>query len=167
MSISQGLLPEFEKEMSGTRKVLERVPVEKFGWRPHPKSRTMGELASHLAALPSNAVRTIQKDSHEIAPDGKPPVAVTLATSQELLETFDRNREAARSAIAGASDEHLMKPWTLSFMGRVLFTLPRAGVLRATLMNHMIHHRAQLGVYLRLNDVAVPALYGPSADEQV
>lgn len=168
MSIAQALLPEFDKEMDGVRKVLERTPEEKFDWRPHPKSGTMGWLAAHLATLPTMAVRAIEKESHEIAPGGKPPAGPPkLATTKEVLETFDKNRAAARAAIAGASDEHLEKPWTLFVMGRAIFTLPRAAVLRSLLMNHIIHHRAQLGVYLRLNDVPVPALYGPSADEQV
>ena len=168
MSIAQALLPEFDHEMAGVRKTLERVPEEKFDWRPHPKSGAMGWLASHLATLPTMAVRAIEKDSYEIAPGGKPPAGPPkLSTTQEVLETFDKNRDAARAAIAGASDEHLMKPWTLSYMGKTVFTLPRAAVLRAMLMNHMIHHRAQLGVYLRMNDLPVPGLYGPSADEQM
>jgi uncharacterized damage-inducible protein DinB len=168
MSIAQALLPEFDHEMAGVRKTLERTPEAKFEWRPHPKSGAMGWLASHLATLPSFAVRIVELDSFEIAPDGKPPSwPPKFASTKEVLETFDKNRDAARAAIAGASDEHLMKPWTLSYMGKTIFTLPRTGVLRAIVMNHMIHHRAQLGVYLRMNDVPVPALYGPSADEQV
>jgi uncharacterized damage-inducible protein DinB len=168
MSFAQTLLPEFDKEMDGVRKTLERVPEEKFEWRPHAKSGTMGWLAAHLATLPTMAVRAINQESHEIAPGGKPPAGPPkLKTTREVLDTFDKNRAAARAAIAGASDEHLSKLWTLSFMGRTIVTLPRAAVLRAMLMNHMIHHRAQLGLYLRLNDVPVPALYGPSADEQV
>ncbi len=166
MSLAQALLPEFEHEMAGVRRTLERVPEEKFDWRPHPKSGTMGWLASHLATLPGLAVRTIEKESHEIAPGGQPPSGPPkLKTRQEVLETFDKNRGAARAAIAGASDEHLMKTWSLLFNGKTVFALPRADVLRRQLMNHMIHHRAQLGVYLRLNEVPVPSLYGPSADE--
>jgi uncharacterized damage-inducible protein DinB len=166
MSLGQALLLEFDQEMAGVRRTLERVPEEKFDWRPHPKSGTMGWLASHLATLPMMAVRTIEKESFEIAPGGQPPSGPPkLKTRQEVLETFDRNRDAARAAIAGASDEHLMKTWTLLFNGKTIFSLPRAAVLRGAFMNHTIHHRAQLGVYLRLNDVPVPALYGPSADE--
>lgn len=166
MDIGQAFLPEFDHEMAGVRRTLERVPEEKFEWRPHPKSGTMGWLASHLATLPRLAVRTIEKDSHEIAPGGQPPSGPPkLKTRQEVLETFEKNRGAARAAIAGASDEHLMKTWSLLFNGKTVFALPRADVLRRQLMNHMIHHRAQLGVYLRLNEVPVPSLYGPSADE--
>ena len=167
MSIAQGLLPEFDHEMAGVRKALERAPEEKFDWRPHPKSGTMGWLVAHLATLPTLAVRAIEKDSHEIAPGGKPPAGPPkLKTRQEVLETFDRNRNAARAAIASASDEHLMKTWTLLYNGKTIFALPRAAVLRGPFMNHTIHHRAQLGLYLRLNEVPVPALYGPSADER-
>jgi uncharacterized damage-inducible protein DinB len=168
MSIAQSFLPDFDHEMAGTRKTLERVPEDKFDYRPHPKSTPLGKLASHLATLPGMAMRVIGKDSFEIAPDGKPPAGPPkMTTRQEVLETFDKNRDAARAAIAGASDEHLTKPWTLSYMGKTIFTLPRTGVLRTMLLSHSIHHRAQLGVYLRMNDVPVPSLYGPSADEKV
>ncbi len=168
MSIAQSLLPEFDHEMAGVRKTLERVPEGKFDWRPHPKSGTLGWLASHLATLPSLGVRVIETDAYEVAPDGKPPAGPPkLKTRQEVLDTFDKNRDAARAAIAAASDDHLMKPWTLSYMGKTIFTLPRAQVLRTMFLSHTIHHRAQLGVYLRMNDVPVPSLYGPSADEPV
>ena len=168
MAIALALLPEFDLEMAGVRKTLERVPEEKFEWRPHPKSGTMGWLASHLATLPGFAVRMVGTDLEEVAPGGQPPSGPPkLKTRQEVLDAFDKNRDAARAAIVGASDEHLMKTWTLLFHGKTVFSMPRADVLRRALMNHMIHHRAQLGVYLRLNEVPVPALYGPSADEQV
>jgi len=166
MGFAQMLLPEFDQEMAGVRRTLEHLPEDKFDWRPHPKSGTMGWLASHLATLPTLAVRTIEKESFEIAPAGQPPSGPPkLKTRQEVLETFDTNRDAARAAIAGASDEHLMKTWTLFFNGKTIFALPRVAVLRGPFMNHAIHHRAQLGVHLRLNDVPVPGLYGPSADE--
>jgi uncharacterized damage-inducible protein DinB len=118
-------------------------------------------LAGHVANLPAWAVMAIQRDSIDLAPP-RPPEPDSRAA---LLEIFDRNVAEARAAIAGATDEHLLKTWTLLIGGREIFTLPRAAVLRSVVMNHLIHHRAQLGVYLRLNDVPVPALYGPSADE--
>ena len=168
MSMAQGFLTEFDHEMAGVRKTLERVPAEKFDWRPHPKSGTMGWLASHLATLPGWAVDVVGMDGMELAPDGKPPAGPPkMKTQRVVLAAFDKNREAARAAIAGATDEHLMKMWRLTIMGKEIFNLPRAAVLRAMLLNHLIHHRAQLGVYLRLNDLPVPSLYGPSADEQV
>jgi uncharacterized damage-inducible protein DinB len=119
-----------------------------------------------LATLPTFAVRAIETESFELAPAGQPPSGPPkLKTRKEVLETFDRSRDAARAAIADASDEHLMKTWTLLYNGKTVLALPRAAVLRGPFMNHTIHHRAQLGVYLRLNDVPVPALYGPSGDE--
>ena len=166
MPLSEALLPEFDQELAGTRRTLERVPEEKFGWRPHEKSMTMGGLASHLANLPTWAVLSVERDSFDMAPPGGPPPRAPEARSrEELLATFDKNRDAARAAIAGASDEHLLKPWSLLSGGKTILTLPRVAVLRSFVMNHTIHHRAQLGVYLRLNDIPVPSIYGPSADE--
>jgi uncharacterized damage-inducible protein DinB len=166
MALSEALLPEFDQEMGNTRRTLERVPEDKLGWKPHEKSATMGWLATHLAVLPSWAGIAIEKDSIDIAPPGEPPPQAPLARSRaEVLEMFDKNLAAARGAIAGAADEHLLKPWSLLSGGRTVLTLPRIAVLRSFVMNHSIHHRAQLGVYLRLNNVPVPAIYGPSADE--
>ena len=162
MGLSQALLPEFDQEMANTRKTLERVPGDKLGWKPHEKSGTMGWLANHVATLPRLAVFAIEKDSVDVATVPRPSPATSR---QELLETFDKQAAAARTAIAGASDEHLLKPWSLLLSGRTIFTLPRTAALRSFFMNHSIHHRAQLGVYLRLNNVPVPAIYGPSADE--
>ncbi len=165
MGWARDFLPQFDDEMAGVRKTLERIPEEKFDWRPHPKSGTMGWLAAHLATLPQLAVRAIEKDSHDMAPQGQPPAPPKLKRRQEVLEVFDKNREAARNAIAGTSDQHLAKTWTLFFHGKTVFSMPRTDVLRTAFLSHMIHHRAQLGVYLRLNDVPVPSLYGPTADE--
>ena len=166
MAIAEALLPEFDQEAAGVRRTLERVPADKFDWRPHEKSGTMIWLAGHLANLPSWAVLTIEQDTLDLAPGGEPmPAPPTPATVGELVATFDREAAAARAAIAGAADDALMKPWTLLRNGTVLMTLPKAAVVRSFVMNHLIHHRAQLGVYLRMNDVAVPSIYGPSADE--
>ncbi len=167
MGLSEILLIDFDHEMAGARKTLERVPVDKPAWKPHEKSMNLGRLARHVADLPTWIAETIGKDSLDISPPGAPPYQPPPpAKSQaELLEIFDKSVAAARAALAGASDEHLQKPWTLLFGGKTIFSLPRTVVLRTTVMNHIIHHRAQLGVYLRLNGVPVPALYGPSADE--
>ena len=166
MKISDALLPEFDQEMVNTRKTLERVPDDKLRWKPHPKSFAMGDLATHIATMVGWAVDTIQKDSFDIAPEGAPMTPPSPAASRkELLDTFDKNVAAARAAIAGAGDEHFFKPWSLVAGGKTLFTMPRIGCIRSFVMNHTIHHRAQLGVYLRLNDIPVPAIYGPSADE--
>jgi uncharacterized damage-inducible protein DinB len=166
MPLNQALLPEFDHEMANTRTTLERVPEDKFAWKPHEKSFAMGALATHLATLPSWAAITIEKDSIDIAPVGEPPLKNEPVNSvEELLGRFDSNVAAARAAIAGASDEDLLKTWTLLSGGKTIFALPRIAALRSFVMNHNIHHRAQLGVYLRLNDVPVPSIYGPSADE--
>jgi uncharacterized damage-inducible protein DinB len=166
MAISQALLPEFDHEMANTRKTLERVPDGKFGWKPHEKSMPMGNLAIHLATLPGWTVQTLTQDSLDLAPPGGEPFKLPEAKStKEVVEMFDENVAAARAAIAEASDEEMMKPWSLLMTGKTIFTLPRAAVLRGFVMNHSIHHRAQLGVYLRLNEVPVPSIYGPSADE--
>lgn len=166
MPLSAALLPEFDQEMKNTRKTLERVPEEKFGWKPHEKSWAMGGLATHIANLVGWANLSIEHDSFDLAPNGVPmPQAASVKSRQELLAMFDKNVAAARVAIAGASDAELMKSWALQRNGQTLMTVPKIAVLRSFVMNHGIHHRAQLGVYLRLNDIPVPAIYGPSADE--
>ncbi|MFY9608310.1 MAG: DinB family protein [Blastocatellia bacterium] len=166
MALSDTLLPEFDIEMANTRKTLERVPEDKFNWKPHEKSSSMVHLASHIATLPIWSVMTVNQDSIDIAPVGEPPLKGREAkTAKDLLDMFDGNVAAARAAIAGASDEQLFRPWTLLSGGQTVLTLPKIAVLRSFVMNHSIHHRAQLGVYLRLNDIPVPSIYGPSADE--
>jgi uncharacterized damage-inducible protein DinB len=163
MSISQGLLPEFDQEMAGTRKSLERVPEGKTEWQPHPKSMTLGRLAGHLAELPNWVVETIKRD--ELSLDGQYTPFIS-SSPKELLAMFDAKVAEARALIQSASDADLMKPWTLKVRGQTAFTMPKIAVLRGMVMNHIIHHRGQLTVYLRLNDVPVPSLYGPSADER-
>ena len=166
MPINQALLGEFDHEMISTRKTLERVPEDKFGWKPHAKSGTMIWLAAHVAQLPGWGKETFTRDSLDIAPPGQPPQQPAAPKSKkELLELFDKCATAGRDALARATDEDMMKPWTLLKAGNKLMTLPKVAVWRSFVMNHLIHHRAQLGVYLRLNDVPVPSVYGPSADE--
>lgn len=166
MPLSAALLPEFDQEMASTRKTLERVPDSKFSWKPHQKSSTMGQLAGHLANIPSWLPFTIKQDSLDLAPGGKqmepPPVP---NNNKELLAQFDENVKQGRSVLAAASDAQLMQSWSLLNNGKTMMTLPKAAVVRSFVMNHLIHHRAQLGVYLRLNNLPVPAIYGPSADE--
>jgi uncharacterized damage-inducible protein DinB len=166
MRISDMLLTEFDHEMANTRKTLERVPDDKFDWTPHQKSTTMGGLATHLANIPTWAVHALTKDSIDVAPVGEAPLRTEPAHSrEEILERFDKAVTDARAAINEASNESLLQPWSLLSGGKTVMTLPRVGVLRGFVMNHNIHHRAQLGVYLRLNDIPVPSIYGPSADE--
>jgi len=166
MSISASLLPEFDLEMSNTRKALERIPDDKISWKPHEKSWEMGGLATHLANLPSWTVYTLKRDSLDLAPPSGESFRVEPKNSREaILDDFDKNVAAARAAIAEASDEEMLKPWTLLKGGVTLMTLPKIAVLRGFVMNHIIHHRGQFTVYLRLNDIPVPSIYGPSADE--
>jgi len=162
MALNQAILPEFDHEMENTRKSLERIPEDKLGWKPHEKSATLGGLATHLATINGWADAIVGQDSFDVK--NAPPPG-TLKSRAEVLGEFDKNTASARKAIAGASDEQLMKPWSLLNQDKTIFTMPRIGVLRAFIMNHTIHHRAQLGVYLRLNNVPVPSIYGPSADE--
>ena len=164
MPIGESWLPELDQEMAGTRTTLARVPADKFGWKPHPKSGSMLWLARHLADLPSLGALVVTEDGFDATPGSRaaePPPSDTAA----IVAVFDTNARRMRAAIAGASDEDLRKPWSLRSGGAVLFTRPKAVVLRSFVLNHVVHHRAQLGVYLRLNDVPVPSLYGPSADE--
>jgi uncharacterized damage-inducible protein DinB len=166
MALNEGLLLEFDQEMANTRKILERVPDDKLDWKPHEKSMALGKLASHLAWFPGWTTGIFQGESFDIAPAGAPRVQLPIATSrEEILEMFDRELPKARAALAQASDADLSKAWTLLRAGQTIFSLPRAAALRSIVMNHMIHHRAQLGVYLRLNDIPLPGMYGPSADE--
>jgi uncharacterized damage-inducible protein DinB len=161
MTISEMLLPEFDQEMANTRALLECVPEEKFAWKPHEKSMALGRLASHIAEMPQWAAFAINQDKLELTPGTKPFHA---ATKSELRDAFSANVAAARAAIAGATDEHLGKTWSLIYGGKTVLSMPRAGILRTMVMSHIIHHRGQLGVYLRLNDIPIPGMYGPSAD---
>jgi uncharacterized damage-inducible protein DinB len=166
MSYAETVLPEFDQEMAKTRQVLERVPEDKLDWRAHPKSNTIGWNANHLAEIPGWVEGTLTRPSWDVAPPGGERYqAPKLTTRQQILETFDRNVAAARKAIAAAKDHEMAQQWSLLQAGKPLFTMPRATVLRNFVLNHLIHHRAILCVYLRLNDVAVPGMYGPSGDE--
>lgn len=163
MAINQAFLGELDHEARTTRKVLERVPTEKFGWRPHEKSMTMGELAAHVADMYTWYSGTLDADEIDFAAGYKVP---SPATTEELLEMFDQNVLAATDSIKRAeADEVFRKNWKLRSGEHIFFELPKASVLRTMVANHIIHHRGQLAVYLRLNDIPVPAIYGPSADE--
>ena len=161
MSLKKALLAEFEHEMTGTRKVLERVPEAQFGWTPHAKSMPAGRLAGHLAGLPGWVPPTLQLTELDITnyKSDEP------ATTAELLAIFDRNVEAGRAALSACPDDAWGVDWSLTGHGHTYFTMPRAAVIRSFVFNHIVHHRAQLTVYLRLLGAPVPGLYGPSADE--
>jgi uncharacterized damage-inducible protein DinB len=162
MAISASLLPEFDSEMVTARKVIERLREDKYSWAPHEKSMKAGRLASHIAELVAWGTISITQDSFDLAGGHQP---LNAASRAELLAAFDRNVADCRKAIEGAGDETLMKPWSLLHDGNPLMTMPKISVLRLMVLNHIIHHRGQLSVYLRLTDTPVPSIYGPSADE--
>jgi len=166
MSYVQHTLAEFDQEMASTRKVLERIPDEKFSWKAHPKSNTLGWNASHLVEIPGWVEGIIADDSWDFNPPGGEPYRTPmLGTRAEVLALFDANVASARKAIEGLKEENLDKPWSLLDGGKVFITMPRRAVIRSFILNHLIHHRAITTVYLRLNDIPVPGMYGPSGDE--
>jgi len=164
--LAELLLPEFDEEMTATRRVLERVPDGKSSWKPHPKSMTLGRLATLVAELPAWAVNALTLDELDIMPPGGPPPKFeALESTARILELFDRNAKAARAALVKTPDAEFKKPWAFKVAGRIVDTRPKYTVYRRTVLNHLAHHRGQLTVYLRLNDARVPAVYGPTADE--
>lgn len=166
MPIADLLLPEFDLEIATTRRVLERVPSDKGTWKPHPKSFPMGHLAQLVARMPGWATMMMTLTELDIAPvDGSRP-GYTFETTETLLEEFDRNAAEGRAAIAAATDEDFQVEWTLKAAGHAVDVKPRYLMLRTSMLNHLVHHRAQLGVYLRLVEVPVPSMYGPTADER-
>ena len=166
MSIADLLLPELDAEFATTRRVLERVPDDRIEWKPHPKSFPLGHLAQLVARLPSWGSMMMAKTEIDIAPTTGPKFpGYSFEKTATLLAEFDRNAEGARSAIGRGSDADFEVPWTLKKAGTVVTTDIRYRMLRFMVINHLVHHRAQLGVYLRLLDVPVPQMYGPTADE--
>ncbi len=158
-------LPEFDQEMALTRKVLARVPEDKLGWRPHPKSWTLAELATHVAWIGAWTSPTLQQSELDLASPAAPPNPKPVASRADLLTLFDGMLAVARPALAEADAATLDLPWSLKAGDQTFFTMARGAVMRTFVLNHLIHHRGQLEVYLRMNDVALPAIYGPSADE--
>jgi uncharacterized damage-inducible protein DinB len=165
MSIAESLIPEFNNEMKTTRSLLERVPEDKADWKPHQKSMSLGKLSIHLATLPSLAIRALNATEMDMNPPGGPAfVPPSFESLGRTLELFDKNEADVREALSNASDAELMTEWSLKNGGATIFAMPRVAVLRSIVMNHIIHHRGQLSVYLRLLDVPLPSIYGPSAD---
>jgi uncharacterized damage-inducible protein DinB len=162
MSFSKTLLPEFDQEIANTRKLLACVPDGKFDYQPHPKSMTMARLATHVAEVPGWTNSLLDLEVLELPADFKPVIATTRA---QLLEIFDKGAADARKKIEAATDADWQVTWTFQYGGQTILSNPRSVVMRGVILNHLIHHRAQLGVFLRLNDVAIPGMYGPSADE--
>ncbi len=166
MAISESLLPEIENEAQLTRQMLERVPDDKLAWKPAEKSMSLRQLATHMSMLPNWGVMTLSLDELDVnPPGGEPYVPPELNSVAEIVDNFDSEVVKFRDAIAATDDGSFMKPWTLKSGGEDVFTLPKVAVVRGMILNHLIHHRGQLSVYLRLNDVPLPMTYGPSADE--
>jgi len=163
MEIRQMLLPEFEEEMKKTRTMLERVPEGKPDYKPHEKSMALGKLAAHTALLPEYAVNVMKMPGLEITEQKHKPLV--MESRQQLLADFDAAAQQAREAIGGASDEDWEQKWKFTYKGKTISDVSRLLTYRFMFLNHLVHHRAQLGVYLRLNNVPVPATYGPSADD--
>jgi uncharacterized damage-inducible protein DinB len=161
MAIVDALLPEFDREMTTTRRLLERVPEDKLAWKPHTKSWSLAELATHVAMLPSWGSATLNLSEIDLGGPHNTPVT----SRADLLARFDKNVAETRTALTGKTDAEMTALWTLKHNGEQLFTMPKTAVWRSFVLNHLVHHRGQLSVYLRLNDVPVPAMYGPSADE--
>jgi uncharacterized damage-inducible protein DinB len=166
MAIAQSLLPEFEHEMASLRRVVERIPSDRLEFRPHPKSYSLGDLANHLVVMPGWTISTMTLTELDLGlPETRARQPKPSTTTDGMLRTLDAGVEAALEALSKATDEDFQVTWTLKNNGQTFFTMPRIAVYRTFVMNHLIHHRAQLTVYLRMLDVPVPATYGPSADE--
>lgn len=164
MSINEALLGELNYEIISARKVLERIPADKFDWKPHEKSMSMGVLANHLADIFAWYKMVLETDELDFAANSYAPKAAS--DTEELTAIFDANVAAAQESLVKAEAAEFTKTWTLRSGEHVIFTLPKTSTLRTFVANHLIHHRGQLSVYLRLNDIPVPSIYGPSADEQ-
>jgi uncharacterized damage-inducible protein DinB len=164
-TLRDALLPEYDHEMGTTRRLLARVPEQDLGWKPHAKSMTLGELAAHVANLPYWCTIMLEGQVFDLASLGENRRANPPASRAALLEEFDAKVAAARAKLAQCSDAEMLAPWTLKKDGHEVFTMPRLSAVRSFVMNHAIHHRGQLSVYLRLRDVPLPAIYGPTADE--
>lgn len=162
-NIATALVSEMEHEAAVTRTILERIPADKFDWKPHEKSMTFGRLASHVAEMFAWTPSTMEHAELDFSKmDYKP---FEPKTTEDLTEFLDKNVTEAIAALKSSSDERFMEDWTMRNGEQVYFTMPKVAVMRSFVMNHIIHHRGQLSVYLRLNDIAVPSIYGPSADE--
>jgi len=166
MPLNQILLPELDQETGLTRKIIEKLPADKWAWKPHEKSYSLGDLTSHIVNIANWGLITMQTETFDIAPPGEEPPASTPAnTPDEALAFLDQAAGELKEAIAAASDTDLMQTWTMLQAGNELFSMPRLVVLRSFVFNHSIHHRAQLSLYLRLLDLPMPNIYGPTADE--
>ncbi|HTU02674.1 MAG TPA: DinB family protein [Candidatus Sulfotelmatobacter sp.] len=163
MRMIEPMLMELDHEAKTTRRLLERVPGAHLGWAPHAKSMTLGRLATHIAEIPGWISTVVQKDEFDVAAGNRKPG--TAGSVEELLRMFDENIQKAQKTMQALTEDQLRATWRLLKGGQALLAMPRMGVLRALMLNHLIHHRGQLSVYLRLKDVPLPSIYGPTADE--
>ena len=166
MPIVDSLLPEYDHELATTRRLLERVPEAELAWKPHEKSMSLGQLAGHVANIPFWLSATLAASFYDVTAGDKEATLEAPVSREVLLREFDEKVSKARASLAKATDAEMMAPWTLKSGGHEIFTMPRATAIRSFVMNHLIHHRGQLSVYLRLKDVPLPSMYGPTADEQ-
>ncbi len=162
--IAQGLLPEFDQEMAVTRRLLERAPAQAFQWTPHPKSFTLGQLATHLSRIPHWGERILTQSGYDLVLDSA-PAPPTHETSEAVLQAFDGAVATVRGLLTTLSDAELMAPWQLTRKGEMRLSVPRVAAFKSFVINHIVHHRGQLSVYLRLQEVPLPPMYGPTADE--
>jgi uncharacterized damage-inducible protein DinB len=164
--IAEGLLPEFDQEMAVARRLLDRCPAAAFAWTPHPKSFTLGQLATHMTRLPRWGERILTHPDYDVVTDGtaQAPAFETLA---QVLDAFDVAVNTVRVLLTTLSDAELTAPWQLKSKGTVLLTVPRVAAFKSFVINHLVHHRGQLSVYLRLQDVPLPPMYGPTADKRL
>ena len=165
MRMIDPMLMEFDRESSTTRKLLSRVPADKYSWKPHAKSMSLGQLANHLAGLPNWVGGSLLPGEFDMSKGGGDFPPKEPANAQALMKTFEDAAAAAKAAMAHLDDARAKGAWTLRHGGKVIMEMPRIALVRTILLNHLIHHRGQLSVYLRLLDVPVPSIYGPSADE--
>ncbi len=166
MAIRDALLPEYDHEMGTTRRLLERTPEAELAWKPHEKSMSLGQLAGHIANIPHWCDAILRHSVFDIATAGedtRPKLPVSVAA---LLAEFDQKVAAARAGLSTVGDSEMLAPWTFKQGDREIFTMPRVAAIRSFILNHLIHHRGQFSVYLRLKNVPLPAIYGPTADEQ-
>ena len=167
MSISESILPEFDHETATTRTLLERVPEDKAAWKPHAKSMSLGELAMHVSNIPGWTPVTLKETQFDTnPPGGQPYTPPKFESTAKMLAAYDEAVNASRAMLAAATDAELMVAWTLKMGGKTVFNMPRVAVFRSFILNHVIHHRGQLSVYLRMCDVPLPSIYGPTADTQ-
>jgi uncharacterized damage-inducible protein DinB len=165
VSLKEAMLAEFDAEVAVTRKVFDRLPDLAFAWKPHERSMSLGALATHLAQIPHWGTTILQQDGYDMPPDARLPGDYSKASKAEVIEMFDGHTSEVRRTLLGMTDAELYAPWSLTSGGSVVMSLPKISALRRFLLNHLVHHRGQLTVYLRMHNVPLPPLYGPTADE--